>query len=293
METLLTALYVKIDDRIGARRRAGRPPRLSDSELVCLAVAQALLGHRSEARWLRHARKHLAGRLPYLPVQSGYNRRLRAALPLVKDVIRTVAADSDFWFDNHWITDATPVPCGMSRPTVQRSQLAGLAGYGYCASHSRFYWGLKLYLVCTPTGMPILWALATPKIGEREVLAAMLDRDAALITGRGRILLIADKGLASKDLEKALASETSTSASPPPQGRGHPSRRTDAQESPPAYGVDQRHPQRAARPGTTGGRTPEGVGVRVAQRLLAMAAAIWHNNKTAAPITRSLIAYDH
>lgn len=42
-----------------------------------------------------------------------------------------------------------------------------------------------------------------------------------------------------------------------------------------------------------GGRACEGVAVRVAQRILAMAAAIWHNNKTGAPITRSLIAYDH
>ncbi len=42
-----------------------------------------------------------------------------------------------------------------------------------------------------------------------------------------------------------------------------------------------------------GGRTFAGVAVRVAQRLLAMAAAIWHNNKTGAPVTRPLIAYDH
>jgi hypothetical protein len=42
-----------------------------------------------------------------------------------------------------------------------------------------------------------------------------------------------------------------------------------------------------------GGRTCEGVAIRVAQRILAMAAAIWHNRKTGAPVTRSLIAYDH
>ena len=42
-----------------------------------------------------------------------------------------------------------------------------------------------------------------------------------------------------------------------------------------------------------GGRTFEGVAVRVAQRVLAMAAALWHNHKTGAPITRSLIAFDH
>jgi hypothetical protein len=61
LNTLLTALYVKIDDEIGGTRCTGRPPLLSDSELVCLAIAQALLGYHSEARWLRYAGKHLTG----------------------------------------------------------------------------------------------------------------------------------------------------------------------------------------------------------------------------------------
>ena len=81
LNTLLTALYVTIDDEIGGTRWMGRPPLLTDSELVCLVVAQVLLGHRSEARRLRFACKHLTGMFPYLPQQAGYNKRLRAALP--------------------------------------------------------------------------------------------------------------------------------------------------------------------------------------------------------------------
>jgi len=46
----------------------GRHPLLSDAELVCLAVAQSLLGFTSEARWLRFARKHLSDMFPYLPL---------------------------------------------------------------------------------------------------------------------------------------------------------------------------------------------------------------------------------
>lgn len=197
----------------------GAATPLTNSELVCLAVAQALLGYHSEARWLRFARKHLADLFPYLPQQSGYNKRLRAALPLVKRMIRELAMDSDFWFDNHWITDSTPVPCGMSRPTVQRSNLAGWAGYGYCASHSRFFWGLRLYLVCTPTGMPIMWALSSPKIGEREVLTAMLKVDAGLVAAREGILLISDKGFASKPFERTSPSRASNCCAPHASGR--------------------------------------------------------------------------
>lgn len=40
-------------------------------------------------------------------------------------------------------------------------------------------------------------------------------------------------------------------------------------------------------------RTIEGVGVRVAQRILAMTCAIRDNRTIGAPITRSFIAYDH
>lgn len=38
----------------------------------------------------------------------------------------------------------------------ERADLAGWASYSYCASPSRFSWRLRLHLVCTPTGMPIL-----------------------------------------------------------------------------------------------------------------------------------------
>jgi hypothetical protein len=63
------------------------------------------------------------------------------------------------------MTDATPVPCGMSRQTVKRSDLVGYAGYGYCASHSRYYWELKLYRVCAGDGMPIMWCLFLSSAG--------------------------------------------------------------------------------------------------------------------------------
>lgn len=58
---------------------------------------------------------------------------------------------------------------GTSRETVKRSELAGPADYGFCASHSRYFWGFCLYLISTPEGMPVIWGLANPKFGEDEV----------------------------------------------------------------------------------------------------------------------------
>jgi hypothetical protein len=293
IETLVTALYVKIHDEYGGIKCFGRPPKLSASELLCLAVAQALLSQHSEARWIRYATKHMTAMFPYLPTRSAYNRRLRSALPLVKRIIRDLARDSDFWFDNHWIVDSTPVPCAMSRPSVKRSNLAGWASYGYCASHTRYFWGLRLYLVCTPTGMPIMWALANAKMGEREVLAAMLEVDTELIASRDGILLISDKGFASADFERFLAQQGITLL--------RPSRKKERER----YGQPMLKKVRQLIESVNdtlkgqldlefhGGRTCEGVAIRIAQRVMALAAAIWFNNKTGAPVTRSLIAFDH
>jgi hypothetical protein len=65
--------------------------------------------------------------------------------------------------DDVWLIDSTPVECGRSRETAKRSNLAGVAGYGYCASHSRYFWGLRLHLIATPAGLPIAYALTNPK----------------------------------------------------------------------------------------------------------------------------------
>jgi hypothetical protein len=141
LDTLLTALYVLIDDHVipSGRRRPGRPKRLSDAELVCLAVAQVLLGARSEHHWLRMCYARLGHLFPYLPKQPGYCKRVKAASPLICKATLYLATLCPSWADDLRLFDATPVPCGASRQTVERSELAGWADYGYCAAHSRFY----------------------------------------------------------------------------------------------------------------------------------------------------------
>ena len=54
-------------------------------------------------------------------------------------MIRDLAAATDLWADPVWLVDSTPVECARSRPAARRSELAGAAGYGYCASHSRYF----------------------------------------------------------------------------------------------------------------------------------------------------------
>jgi Transposase DDE domain len=250
-------------------------------------------GYTSEARWLRYARTHLHGLFPYLPRQSGYNKRLRAAFPLLRYFIRALATDTDLWADDVWIADSTPVECGRSRETVKRSALAGWAGYGYCAAHSRWFWGLRLHLVCTLHGLPVAFALANPKTDEREVLVELLDVEPGLLDARPGQVLLVDKGYRDGETEAILAARGVTLLRPAYKGEApRPGQRLLGPLRQVIESVNdtlkgqldlERH----------GGRTIQGVTVRVLQRLLALTAAIWHNHKTGQPVLRSLIAYDH
>ena len=58
------------------------------------------------------------------------------AAPLICTAMLYLATLCPSWSDDLRLLDATPGPCGASRQTVRRSELAGLANYGYCAAHS-------------------------------------------------------------------------------------------------------------------------------------------------------------
>jgi hypothetical protein len=300
LDTLATALYVKIDDLLKEspelapwRPAIGITPKLTDAELVTLAVMQALRGFTSESRWLRFARAHMTHLFRYLPQQSGYNKRLRAAASLLKTVIRILATDTTLWTDDVWVVDSTPVECGRSKETVKRSDLAGWAEYGYCASHSRYFWGLRLHLVCTLGGLPIGFALTGAKADERQTLLEIFHTDPTLTGDRPGQTLIGDKNYFGAEFEAELAEAGLDLLRPARKGEAErpgarffkPLRQTIESINQTLKGqLDlERH----------GGHTPNGVIVRVLQRILALTAAIWHNDKIGAPVYRSLTAYDH
>ena len=286
LDTLLVALYVVADDLLPKRVGRGRPPRIANAELVCLAVAQVLLDCPSERRWLRFARRRLGHLFPYLPKQPGYNKRMRALAPEVCLVLRHLAGRSPSVDDSVRLLDSTPVACGASRETVKRSELTGHASYGYCVSHRRFFWGFRLHLLCTPDGMPVDFCLAPANSPEREVAAAMLERR-PLPPGQ---VVVTDKGFAGSDFERLVASMGALLVRP------------DRKDERTRFGSLGRVRQWIESVFDTlkgqlslerhGGRTPAGVFVRVAQRLLALAAAVWLNRQIGRP-RRSLIAYDH
>jgi hypothetical protein len=300
IETLATALYVKIDDFLKDRPGlaperpvTGIPPTVSDSEIVTMAVMSALLGYTSERKWLRRVKKDYLGMFPQQIGQSGYNKRLRKMPFLLMTVIRVLGMDTSLWTDDVWVVDSTPVQCGCSRETVTRSDVAGWAEYGYCASHSRYFWGLRLHLVCTLHGLPVMFALAGAKGDERETLLGMLEIDAGLVKARPGQTLIGDKNYFGKLFEQDLAERDLDLLRPVRKGEA---RRAGQKYLKPFRQVIESvnwslKGQLSLE--EHGGRTDLGIFTRVLVRVLALTAGIWHNDKTGQEAKRSLIAYDH
>lgn len=111
LNTLLVTLYVFITDKVipayDPPVRRGRNHQLTDAELLCLAIAQHLThGESSESKWVRYAREHLADVFPYIPQQSGYNKRIRAAFGLIQHTVRLGSGWSGTgWQDRYWPSD--------------------------------------------------------------------------------------------------------------------------------------------------------------------------------------------
>jgi len=122
LDTLLIALYVELTDRViptlGKRRRGpGRPPQVTDAELVCLAVAQVLLRYHDERHWLRAAPTRVGHLFPRLLGQSAYNRRLKDLAPLLEAALRWLAdktpgrrSGCGCWTARRWAAASPPSP---------------------------------------------------------------------------------------------------------------------------------------------------------------------------------------
>ncbi len=155
----------------------------------------------SDRRFLRAARRPLAGLFPYLPTQSALHTR-RAALRETFDwLLGVFAAQSPGAHDPVVLVDSTPVEAGKSVDTARRSELADAAGYGYSRSHSRWFWGFRLHLACSPEGTPRAAMLVGADRKEREIA-----REHLLPQLAGSIhTIVCDKGYTGRELADEAA----------------------------------------------------------------------------------------
>lgn len=288
LDTLCIALYCAACSLFPApsRPRRGRPQRITDNELLCLMVAQMLLGQPSDRRFLAAARRRLGHLFPTFPSQSRYNERCRALAPKLVTLWRAIASELPGFHDSLSYIDTTPLPCGQSVATANRSELAPWCSFGYSAAHSRFYWGMKLVLWCGLDGCVRDFQLVAANTPEREAALQLLERQPPV----GQLVL-ADKGFAGADFEHAVSELGALLL--------RPSRADEPERSSPPIGrIRQRIEsivnslKQQLRLEHHLARTPQGLLCRIAARIVALTAAIHLNWQLGRP-PRALTAYGH
>jgi len=179
-DTFLTALYCLTDDLlkvIHAPTRSRRPPTLTDSEVITLAVLHQWFSPKSERCFIRYARENWHAYFPHLISQSRYNRRVRNLLrPLAQltitlaEATTRAAATSEPYSQ---VLDAAAVPLARFRRGARSKLLAGVADVGRGGSSRQWYWGVKFEASVTSAGC-IAGFLAGPASTEERWLAECL-----------------------------------------------------------------------------------------------------------------------
>src|SRR5712691_6198589 len=197
LEALVVAAYVFADE-YPVPARGGRPPLISDAELVALAVCQAAIGISSDRQFLGLVGRVLPGWFPHLPEQSQYNRRLRGLVELISIVQQRLAR----WLDTGGVrlADGTQVPVANYPGCQQRSHFAGHARYGYAKSQHRFVFGVRLVLLTDRRGLPLGYTIVPANEKEYEPLADLL-------TGTPSEVVVADKGFWGRAFQERLAAD--------------------------------------------------------------------------------------
>lgn len=283
LDTLCTVVYCTADDLLPEKPGNARR-RVTDAEVATLCVAQAIMGIPSDRRFLAVARKRLRDLFPELPQQPGFHKRRARLAETIEWLIGVFAAESPGFHDDLLLIDSTPLECARSVETTRRSALGDAADYGWCGSHSRFFWGFRLHGLFAPDGTPRAFTLASPKRDEREVGIELLER----AERAGGEIVLGDKGYAGRAFAAAVRELDATIVRPArknePDSALHLAPIRQRIESIFWTCKDiltlERH----------GARTLHNLRVRIAQRLLALAACVALNHRLGRP-SRALVDY--
>jgi hypothetical protein len=283
LDLLLIAVFCAADDLLPERAENARR-RITDAEVVTLAVAQAIMGVPSDERFIAVAAKRLCHLFPRLPKRAGYWKRRERLADTIEALSGEFAKLSPGFDDDLLVVDSTPVECARSVETVRRSRLADAADYGYCRSHSRYFWGFRLHGLFALDGTPRAVALTSPKADERDVCLQLIER----VDRHGPITVIGDKGYASRDFHTQMLARGAQIV--------RPRRKDEPGPGPHLAPIRQRIEsifwtfKDLLCLERLGARTLHGLRVRISQRLLALAAGIALNHRLGRP-SRSLSAY--
>src|SRR6266540_970346 len=158
---ILTTIYVLVDDWYQVegvkllKGKAGKKPEFKDSELMTLMLAQDYIPYPSETQYVEFIRANYLALFPRLVDQSQFNRRARSLRLLVEQFRRFWIVQKGWHLQSCYLMDTKPVPVIGYKRLKSHSDFAGNANYGRCVSRNLSYFGYKLVVLSTLSGIPV------------------------------------------------------------------------------------------------------------------------------------------
>ena len=218
---LLTMISVLVDDghqpQTVQRHRATPEPKpaLRVRETVAILLAMNRVPLPSERGFLAFLRVNHPTLFPQLPALSHVNRHARAVRGMVEHIRQSWLKNWAVADERQRIRDTKPVPVVGYKRTQTRSDGAGSASYGYCASRNMHACGDNLVRLTTIAGLPVADDLVPAHTDERD--AAMRGLSQVVTCDRW-----ADKGFLGEDWHDAVAEHTGNRVWTPKRGNQKP-----------------------------------------------------------------------
>lgn len=202
--TVLITIFAYIDDHCknNTKKKPGPKPKITDSEIITIAIFCELMGKTSEYAHTRFINHWLKEYFPQMIDRSRYHRRLKSLTKLINDVRISVLPEIETFLSTQ-IADSTPVPV-ISFKRAGFTTLFPEASYGYCAAKKMTYYGFKLHLVTDTNGIPIHFDITQANVSDVSFAKELLDMCSKNAT------VISDKGYVSKKLEEDLFRNNNT-----------------------------------------------------------------------------------
>jgi len=173
-------------------RMSGPSPELTDEEALTIELWGEMEGLASDAAIWRHTRDSLREWFPRLGAEWNFTRRCASLHVLKEEIQRRWFRPTVDW--NAF--DGLPLPvCELARANRDK-RFRGEAARSYCAAKDEKYYGFKAGALMNSEGEIFRLWLGAANIDER----VMLEATSIAMPG----LLLADKGLISKELSATL-----------------------------------------------------------------------------------------
>lgn len=204
---LLTIIYVLVDDWYQLhgsqilKGKVGKKPTFSDSEVITLLLAHDYIPYPSETQYLEFMRANYLALFPKLVEQSQFNRRARSLRLLVEELRRYWVVQKQYHLQSRYLLDTKPVPVLGYKRYKNRSDFAGNANYGHCASRNLDYFGYKLVMLATFDGVPVAYELVPANLDERLAAESVIDY-------LSNCDIIADKGFIGVEWQTSILDQT-------------------------------------------------------------------------------------